>query len=113
MGDKSEPAELESAELGPGGGKIIFENERVRVWDIELDPGQRSNLHRHTLDYMLIQLEGDRIAAEPHPETKGKYDQYEEVDVHPGDFLFIDKGGTETAVNVGKKRWREICIELK
>ena len=31
----------------------------------------------------------------------------------PGDTVFIAKGGTETAVNVGKKHWREICIELK
>jgi hypothetical protein len=33
--------------------------------------------------------------------------------VEPGDTVFIDKSGTETAVNTGKQPWREICIELK
>lgn len=33
---------IEGVETGPGGGKIIFENDRVRIWDLELDPGQKS-----------------------------------------------------------------------
>lgn len=104
---------VEGSEYGPGGGTIIFENERIRVSDVRLPPGGRSKLHTHDLDYVLIQIEGDKIAVEPHPETRSAYREYMEVDVAPGDFVFIEKGGVETAVNVGKKPWREICIELK
>ncbi len=105
--------EVEGSEYGPGGGKIIFENERVRVTEVGLAAGKRSKLHTHDLDYMLIQIEGDKIAVEPHPETAGEYKEFFEVDVEPGAFVFMQKGGVETAVNTGKKKWREICIELK
>ena len=105
--------QVEGSVEGPGGGEVIFENERVRITDRRLGPGERSALHTHMLDYMLIQIEGDRIAVEPHPETAGENDAYLEADVVPGATLFLERGGVETAVNVGKKPWREICIELK
>jgi len=104
---------IEGAEAGPGGGKIIFENDRVRITDLELDPGQKSALHTHLLDYILVQVEGDEICAEPHPDSLGEYNRKITLETRPGDTVFIQKGGTETAVNTGKKHWREICIELK
>ena len=104
---------VEGSEYGPGGGVILFENDRVRVTEVALEPGQRSKLHTHALDYMLIQIEGDRIAVEPHEKTGGAYTSFFEADVVPGAFAFLEKGGVETAVNTGKQPWREICIELK
>ena len=37
-----------------------FENEHVRVWEMDLAPGQICGLDRHTLDYVLYILEGGR-----------------------------------------------------
>ncbi len=105
--------EVDGSEYGPGGGEVVFENDKVRITDMRLAPGERSKLHTHALDYMLIQLEGDRIAVEPHPKTAGANDVYLEADVILGATIFLERGGVETAVNVGKKPWREICIELK
>lgn len=104
---------IEGSETGPGGGKMIFENDRVRIWDIALEPGGRTALHTHLLDYVLIQVEGDEICTEPHSDTQGFYNRRMVLEVAPGDTVFIDKSGTETAVNTGKQPWREICIELK
>jgi len=104
---------IAGAEVGPGGGEIILENESVRIWDISLPPGGRSALHTHLLDYILVQVEGDEICTEPHPDTQGEYNRRMILETRPGDTCFIAKGGSETAVNTGKKRWREICIELK
>lgn len=33
------------------GSQLLLENDRVRVWEIRLDPGQRWHVHRHVLDY--------------------------------------------------------------
>jgi beta-alanine degradation protein BauB len=33
------------------GGRLIFENDRVKVWEIRLAPGERLPAHRHVLDY--------------------------------------------------------------
>jgi len=105
--------QVAGSQEGAGGGTLIFENDRVRVWDMRLAAGERSALHTHALDYMLIQLEGDKVAVEPHPETRGDYDEYTEADVVPGAFVYLERGGVETAVNTGSIPWRELCIELK
>lgn len=33
------------------GSEIVFENDRVRVWNITLEPGERLPAHRHVLEY--------------------------------------------------------------
>src|SRR6266576_4992080 len=33
------------------GQRLLSENERVRVWSIRLEPGERFGFHRHVLDY--------------------------------------------------------------
>ncbi|HWS45295.1 MAG TPA: cupin, partial [Acidimicrobiia bacterium] len=55
--------------LGGIGTKVIFEDDRVRVWVLKLAPGERSAVHRHDLDHLLIQVRGDRIAVDPEPDT--------------------------------------------
>ena len=99
--------------LGNVASRILFENERVRVWEMDLAPGAESATHRHDLDYVLVQLEGDRIAARFEPDTAGPYKDYVEGTVEPGKTRFIARGGIETAINVGARRYREILIELK
>ena len=99
--------------LGPVATRVLFENERVRIWEMDLAPGARSATHRHDLDYVLVQIEGDRIAAEPEPDSAGSFHEYIEADVEPGKTRFLARGGIETAVNIGRRRYREILIELK
>ncbi len=104
---------LPGAVVGPGGGVVILDNERVRIWDVSLDPGEKSKLHTHLSDYVLVQIEGDEVCNEPHPDSQGYYNKRMVAKTSPGDVSYVEKGGTETAVNTGAKRWREIVIELK
>ena len=99
--------------LGNVATRLLFENERVRIWEMDLAPGARSDTHRHEADYVLVQIEGDRIAAVPEPDTGGTYREYVEADVRPGRARYIARGGIETAVNIGRQRYREILIELR
>jgi hypothetical protein len=99
--------------LGDVATRILFENERVRVWELLLAPGERSATHRHELDYVLVQIDGDRIAAQFEPDTVGALHGYVEGAVEPGNTRFLARGGVETAINVGKRAYREILIELK
>ncbi|WP_395661267.1 hypothetical protein [Aestuariivirga sp.] len=56
-------AELERA-LGPGHGmvgqRLLSETEAVRVWRIELQPGERVAFHTHVLDYFWTALSPGR-----------------------------------------------------
>ena len=99
--------------LGPIGTSVLFENERVRVWEMRLEPGEETAIHRHDLDYLLVQIAGDRIAAVPEPDTQGPYKDYLEADLVPGAAVYITRGGIEIARNVGNEPYHEIIIELK
>jgi quercetin dioxygenase-like cupin family protein len=99
--------------LGPIATEVVFENDRVRVWQLRLAPGERSAIHRHELDNVLIQISGGRIAAEPEADSEGEYNEYIEADVNPGDVVFVRKGGIETAVNKGTTDYLEVIVELK
>ena len=70
--------------LGPIGDKILFENDQVRVWSVNLAPGQRQSWHRHDLPYLIVPL------------TKGKNIMY-----------FDDGREKETSEAVGEVLWRE------
>jgi 5-deoxy-D-glucuronate isomerase len=99
--------------LGDIGTEVIFENDRVRIWDMRLEPGESSDVHRHDLDYILVLLSGDRIAAEPESDTEGPVTERIEAEVVPGATVYLTRGGVETAVNTGAQPYREIIIELK
>jgi hypothetical protein len=100
-------------ELGGVGTKVVFEDDRVRVWVLKLGPGERSAVHRHELDHLLIQVQGDRIAVDPEPDTASPYRDYFEADVIPGMVTFVPQGGIETAVNTGDQPYYEVIVELK
>ena len=38
------------------GSTLLSENDRVRVWSIHLEPGERLGAHRHCLDYFWTAL---------------------------------------------------------
>ena len=93
--------------------RLLFENDRVKIWEMVLEPGADGVLHRHDLDHILVQIDGDRMAVVPDPESKSAYNDYLEADVIPGQYFYIERGGIEVARNIGKRTYHEILIELK
>jgi len=103
-------AEHEGEALGAIASRILLENEGVRAWELTLAPGEASPLHRHDLDYVIVLLEGDRIAAVPGPDSAR---EPRAADVTPGRVIYLSAGETEWAVNIGSRPYRELVIELK
>ena len=99
--------------IGDVASKVLFENDRVRIWETRLAPGERSVVHHHDLDYVLVQVDGDRLKGVFEAETAGVYIGEVEADVVPGNFIFISKGGAEAAENSGARPYCEVLIELK
>jgi quercetin dioxygenase-like cupin family protein len=93
--------------LGGVASRVIFEDDKVKIWEMVLEPGEGSDLHTHEHDYYLAILEGDLIA--------GVWKDSEGVWYVPpeGNTVSNAKGGTEWAFNVGEKTYREILVELK
>jgi mannose-6-phosphate isomerase-like protein (cupin superfamily) len=95
------------SELGDVATRLLLENERVKIWEMLLEPGESSALHRHTMDYVLYILEGTSIDADCPDGTTASFP------VKPGQLVYIERGNTERAVNRSGTRFRELLIELK
>jgi quercetin dioxygenase-like cupin family protein len=59
-------AEFERESKNPNGcvgQRLLSENERCRVWEIRLKPGERFGFHRHVLDYFWTSVTGGAARA--------------------------------------------------
>ena len=56
-------AEHDGEEPGPVANHVLYEDDKVRIWEMKLEPGEHSALHSHDLDYYLVILSGDLVAA--------------------------------------------------
>ena len=96
--------------IGNVGSQLLFEDDRVKIWQLILEPGEASDLHRHDHDYYLAISEGDYVAGVI-PEGAGQSFVGKVPAI--GNTVSIPKGGLEWAYNVGEKTYREILVELK
>lgn len=94
-------------------GTLLFENDRVRIWELVLKPGEVSNWHDHADDHLLVVFSGAAIANLADgstPETAGTFDVPDNVVwAVPG-----NSGPLEWPINMSPDRTlREIIIDLK
>ena len=43
------------------GTQKVFEDDRVIVWHLDLEPGEQGERHTHTLDYVIRVLSGSTL----------------------------------------------------
>lgn len=92
------------------GTKLLFENDRVRVWDLCLQPGEGTGLHRHENDYLYVVI-GDGVLQRV--DSDGT--RVPPKTMRDGDVVFrtVEDGCVHEAVNAGENVWRNIVVELK
>ena len=94
------------------GTRIMFENDRVRVWDLALAPGESLPKHIHRVDNFFVVISGGLIRFE-NPDDAADYrdvqfedDQVTWVNVPP-------EGKIDNRLtNIGTKAHRNLLIEL-
>ena len=84
----------EHAQDGAVGSRLLSQNDRVRVWEIRLAPGERWHAHRHVLDYFWTAVNAGRSRQHTHDGTVREvtYGAGETRHFHfgPGEFLLHD-----------------------
>lgn len=79
---------------GNVGSRLLSQNDRVRVWEIRLAPGERWHAHRHVLDYFWTAVNAGRSRQHTHDGTvrEVSYQAGETRHFHfgPGEFLLHD-----------------------
>lgn len=100
-----------STSISPNvGTKLLFENERVRVWDLRLEPGQSTGLHRHGTDYFYAVIGDGALQRRDGDRTKHPPTEMPDGTVR---FRALDGEDVHEAINVGATPWRNIVVELK
>ncbi len=94
------------------GTRVMFENERVRVWDLALAPGESLEQHIHRHDYFFI-VESGGLIRFANPDDPG---DYHDVQFEDDQVTFVEVTGGKVdnrLTNIGTKRHRNYVIELK
>jgi quercetin dioxygenase-like cupin family protein len=91
------------------GTKLLFENDRVRVWEMVLQPGQESTYHEHSADYLFVYVTKSRLEAI----QQGKPPETSEQEPGFVQFTEVGSGIQHKVRNVGDGEHREILVELK
>ena len=99
--------------LGDVATKLLFENERVRIWEMRLGPGERATSTATTSTTCSCRSRATAWRWSPSPTAAAAIGTTSRPRSFPGNAIFIERGGIEKAKNVGKRAYREILIELK
>lgn len=43
--------------------RVLLENDRVRIWELRLEPGERAPFHWHTTAYFFVCVDGGRARS--------------------------------------------------
>ena len=105
------------------GTQKVFENERIAVWHLDLEPGEQVERHTHKLDYVVRIVSGstlevfgpsgeslDTVKLEAGAAVSFRIDGDQIVSDRPG---YPAVPATHSARNVGASTFREVFIEFK
>jgi len=105
------------------GTQKVFENDRVTVWHLDLEPGEQGERHTHELDYVIRILSGSTLEVSgPDGELLDTVELEAGGAVSfqiQGDQIVSDRPGypavpaTHSARNIGSNTFREVLIEFK
>ncbi|MDQ1741667.1 MAG: hypothetical protein QOE23_6 [Pseudonocardiales bacterium] len=88
------------------GTELVHQDERVRIWTLDLAPGEETTIHQHPCDYVYVVLRAGQT-------------QTIDVDgtVHPGDdkvgdAVYHTAGPAHLLRNVGSTHYSNVIVEL-
>ncbi len=115
MTGEATPTTRETA-LGPIATRLLYEDDRVRVWDQVIEPGASTGPHRHACPYALVTVDGASLDVLPVPGFPSLHAADGEtisVDLESRTAGILPAGSVEEAINVGDSAYRAILVEFK
>jgi hypothetical protein len=92
------------------GTRLWFQNDRVKVWEVDLAPGERGPFHAHTHRYLWTVVEPG-IGRQRSPDGAVKVRRYE-----VGDTQYSEHSPADPMIhdleNAGSTRLRFVTVEL-
>jgi quercetin dioxygenase-like cupin family protein len=91
------------------GTSVLFENDRIRVWDLTLQPGETSPRHRHRHDYVFVHVTPGTVEVH----QAGEAPSVEECDAGYVEYTEVGPGVEHHLVNRGNAVLCEVLVEFK
>ncbi|MFI7134858.1 cupin domain-containing protein [Nonomuraea sp. NPDC050153] len=88
------------------GTKLLYQDDRVRLWLLELAPGEQTTIHQHPCDYVYVVVEGGQT------ETVNVDSTVIPGDDKIGDAVYHQAGLAHLLKNVGTTNYTNIIVEL-
>ena len=99
-------------ELGAIASEVLFENEKVTIWNLAVEPGKTSAWHLHERDYVTVTTEGGKISLElEDPETGEITSRHSEPPI--GSWIYHGDHQVHRVVNDSDILHQNLLIELK
>ncbi len=96
----ADPAEVASNVYKP-----VLENERIRLFDVRFQPGDKAIMHYHPQHVVYVLTDGTNRLAFPDGSSQ-------DIDLKAGSAIWLPAGQHETT-NIGKTEVRLLVFELK
>ena len=93
--------------LGEIASTVLFENDRVKIWNLIVEPGESSDWHLHGRDYVTIVVEGGGLTVEFDDGTK------ESSPSEIGTWRYHGEHKAHRVINNGDTRYKNVLVELK
>ena len=93
--------------LGDIASKVLFENDRVKIWNLIVEPGKASDWHLHGRDYVTVVVEGEGLVVEFDDGTS------EENPSSLGTWRYHGDHKVHRVVNNSASLYKNVLIELK
>ena len=92
------------------GTRLWFQNDRIKVWEVNLAPGERGPFHAHTRRYFWTVVEGG-TGRQRSPDGTLKVRRYEVGDTKYSEPSLADQM-VHDLENAGETRLRFVTVEL-
>ena len=98
------------------GSNVVFEDDKIKVWEFNLEPGEQTAVHTHEMEYVFYVINGSTLEvfdADGNLVTPLDFNDGDgsELVVIGNESLRVP--ATHSARNAGATPYREILIEKK
>ncbi len=85
--------------------KFLFENDRVRVFEISFEAGEEIGVHSHPDHVVYVMTDGKLAITEVDKEPM-------EADLKAGQVMYLP-AQTHSAINIGETQIKAVVVEIK
>ena len=117
VGNATELAAYDAIAAAPDHHRVVFENEKVRVLEVTIKPGEKEPFHVHPMPSVMTVITGAKLRITEATLNDGKLVTGKTIEVGKDNFqpppLWMPPQGLRSVENIGSVTYHAYQIELK